>query len=90
MVPGMNKNLKVLIPRWIICLDDDNRVLENHALVVDGNLISAIVPWPEATERYKGAEITELPDQALLPGLINSHTHLAMNLLRGYADDPVS
>ena len=87
MVPGMNKNLKVLIPRWIICLDDDNRVLENHALVVDGNLISAIVPWPEASERYKGAEVTELPDQALLPGLINSHTHLAMNLLRGFADD---
>ena len=87
MVPGMNKNSKVLVPRWIICLDADNRVLENHALVVDNNLISDIVPWPAASDRYKDAQIVELPDQALLPGLINSHTHLAMNLLRGYADD---
>ena len=87
MVPGMNKNSKVLVPRWIICLDADNRVLENHALVVDNNLISDIVPWPTASDRYKDAQIVELPDQALLPGLINSHTHLAMNLLRGYADD---
>jgi len=75
----------VYVPRWIVCVDSQNRVLENHAVVVKQGVINDIVPWPNTNLR--NVEVLELPDQALMPGLINSHTHLAMNLLRGYADD---
>jgi len=41
----------------------------------------------QARERYPGARRTELPGHALIPGLINLHTHAAMALMRGIADD---
>ncbi len=87
MVHSMNKNPIALHPRWIVCVDDANRVLENHALIISDDKIDDIVPWPDAHQQYANIEVIELPQQALLPGLINTHTHLAMNLLRGYADD---
>lgn len=83
----MPNNLTALIPRWIVCCDDQNRILEHHAVIIDGDQIHAIVEWPAARSQYADASIIELPEQALLPGLVNSHTHLAMNLLRGFADD---
>ncbi len=76
-----------ICPRWVICVDADNRVLEHHAVIVDQDKITAIAPWPEAQDRYPGIAVIELPGQALMPGLVNAHTHHAMNLLRGYADD---
>lgn len=83
----MNNNTYAIQPRWLLCVDAENRVLEHHAVIVQGTRIHAIVPWPQAQDRYPGIEVISLPEQALIPGLINSHTHLAMNLLRGYADD---
>ncbi len=83
----MNKKTFAIQPRWILCVDSENRVLENHAVIVQDGTIDAIVPWPQAQSRYPGIDVVELPEQALIPGLINSHTHLAMNLLRGFADD---
>lgn len=77
----------VLHPRWVVCCDDQNRVLENHAVVLQDDLIADIVEWPDAQAQYPNADVIELSQQVLLPGLVNSHTHLAMNLLRGYADD---
>jgi 5-methylthioadenosine/S-adenosylhomocysteine deaminase len=76
-----------LVPEWVICVDAENRVLTHHAVIVSGDHISAIVPWPEAQQRYPGIEVYDLAGQALIPGLVNVHTHLSMNLLRGYADD---
>ena len=82
----INKSF-ALVPQWIVCVDDDNRVLENHAVIIEGSTIAAIVPWPDASDRYPGIDTIELSGQALMPGLINVHTHLPMNLLRGFADD---
>lgn len=76
-----------LTPQWIVCVDDDNRVLENHAVIVEDTTIAAIVPWPQASDRFPGIDTIPLNGQALIPGLINAHTHLPMNLLRGFADD---
>ncbi len=64
-------------------------VLEDHSLVMTDGLIAAILPTAEARElvRGGGARSIELPDHALLPGFVNAHTHVAMNLMRGVADD---
>jgi 5-methylthioadenosine/S-adenosylhomocysteine deaminase len=46
-----------------------------------------VLPTPEAERSYEPAKRVELPEHALIPGLVNLHTHAAMTLLRGLADD---
>jgi 5-methylthioadenosine/S-adenosylhomocysteine deaminase len=62
-------------------------VLEHHAVAVDGDRIVAILPNAQARAAYAPRERVELPAHALIPGLVNSHTHNPMTLLRGLADD---
>jgi 5-methylthioadenosine/S-adenosylhomocysteine deaminase len=50
-------------------------------------VIREVVPAREARSRYPGAQRVSLPGHALVPGLINLHTHAAMALMRGLADD---
>ena len=54
---------------------------------MSGGRIVAVLPTPEAERSYEPGERVELPDHALIPGLVNLHTHAAMTLLRGLADD---
>lgn len=74
-------------PQWIIPVESDHRVLENHALIVRNGRILDILPVHEADGRYQASKHECMPGHALIPGLINLHTHAAMSLLRGYADD---
>jgi len=62
-------------------------VFEHHAVAVRGGAIEAILPAREAAERFPQHEIHDLPGHALIPGLVNAHTHAAMALMRGLADD---
>jgi len=62
-------------------------VLKGHAVLVTGETIVAIVPIADADARYAAKETLVLPAHVLIPGLVNSHTHAAMTLLRGIADD---
>ncbi|CAN7264123.1 TRZ/ATZ family hydrolase [Pseudoxanthomonas sp. LjRoot143] len=62
-------------------------VLENHAVAVTGGRIVAILPVAEARQRFLPRETVSRPDAALIPGLVNAHTHNPMTLLRGVADD---
>ena len=83
-----NKNIDLLIhARWLITCEDNNQTLENHALAIkDGNIID-ILPSRTASEHYQATAEEHYTNHAVLPGLINAHTHLAMNLFRGLADD---
>ncbi|HEV7270971.1 TRZ/ATZ family hydrolase [Pseudoxanthomonas sp.] len=62
-------------------------VLENHAVAVTGGRIVALLPLAEARARFAPRETVSRPDAALIPGLVNAHTHNPMTLLRGVADD---
>jgi 5-methylthioadenosine/S-adenosylhomocysteine deaminase len=77
----------LLHARWIIPVDSDNRVLDHHSLAVQGGRILEILPTDQARKKYSAAAEQELPAHAVIPGLINSHTHASMSLLRGLADD---
>jgi 5-methylthioadenosine/S-adenosylhomocysteine deaminase len=69
-------------------VDPEGAVLEAHAVVLQGDRIQAVLPASDARGRYgSAARVVDLPDHALVPGLINLHTHAAMALLRGLADD---
>jgi 5-methylthioadenosine/S-adenosylhomocysteine deaminase len=73
-------------PGWIVPVIPHGVVLENHSIAITGDRITALLPRAEANKISAG-EVLELPGHALMPGLVNSHGHAAMSLLRGYADD---
>ncbi len=73
--------------RWIIPVIPENQVLEHYSLAIQHGRILEILPTSKATQKYAPATTEELPGHALIPGLINAHTHAAMSLLRGLADD---
>jgi 5-methylthioadenosine/S-adenosylhomocysteine deaminase len=62
-------------------------VLEGQAVAVRDGRIEAVLAAPAARERYAGYEHVALEAHALIPGLVNAHTHAAMSLMRGLADD---
>lgn len=73
--------------RWIIPVGPDDTILEHHSVAVSGSRIEAILPTEEACERYRADHEIHLDRHALIPGLVNAHTHAAMSLFRGLADD---
>ncbi|MBS0326835.1 MAG: TRZ/ATZ family hydrolase [Proteobacteria bacterium] len=72
--------------RWIIPVEPDG-VLERHALVADEGRIVALCPQHEADAAFTARTRVACDDHVLIPGLVNAHTHAAMTLLRGIADD---
>lgn len=77
----------LIIPQWIITVNPDNQVLTQHAVAIHEDKLLNILPVEEASSLYDAEETVVLPQHALLPGLINAHTHAAMALLKGLADD---
>jgi 5-methylthioadenosine/S-adenosylhomocysteine deaminase len=77
----------LVFPRWLVPVEPAGVVLEEHALAVDGGRIVEVLPAAFARQAFTARETLELPRHALLPGLVNTHTHAAMTLLRGLADD---
>jgi 5-methylthioadenosine/S-adenosylhomocysteine deaminase len=73
--------------RWIIPVEPDDRVLDNHSLAIHEGRILAILPRQQAEQAYTAQHIQHMDRHVLLPGLINTHTHAAMTLFRGLADD---
>ncbi len=72
---------------WIITCEDQSRTLKDHALAIKDSKIYAILPSKEAKHLYDAAKEETYTHHVITPGFINSHTHLAMNAFRGYADD---
>lgn len=73
--------------RWIIPVEPADTVLENHSVAIDKGRIVAILQQSEGKFRFAPRETRQLHDHVLIPGLVNLHTHAAMSLLRGLADD---
>lgn len=84
---------QIILARWIIPVYEhettqtEMTVLKNHGMVIENGKIIAIKPHDELKGRYQDYETVELLNHVLIPGLINCHTHAAMNLFRGMADD---
>jgi 5-methylthioadenosine/S-adenosylhomocysteine deaminase len=77
----------ILTPRWIAPVMPENTILENHSVVIDGEIIVAVLPTIDAKTKYPDAIEHQLAQSLLTPGLINAHSHAAMSLLRGAGDD---
>jgi 5-methylthioadenosine/S-adenosylhomocysteine deaminase len=77
----------LLSPRWIIPVEPAGAVLEDHCVALHDGLIEAVLPRATAGARFSSYEKVDLGEHALIPGLVNAHTHAAMSLMRGLADD---
>ena len=73
--------------RWVVTMDAQRRVIENAAVAVAGDHIADVGSRADIDRRYSARQRLDRPDAILAPGLINTHTHAAMSLFRGIADD---
>lgn len=73
--------------RWVIPVEPEAQVLEHHAVAVKAGRIVALLPSAEAERQYQASQVQRFDSHALLPGFINAHTHAAMSLFRGLAND---
>ncbi|HET7060934.1 MAG TPA: amidohydrolase family protein, partial [Nitrosospira sp.] len=77
----------LLEAKWVIPVEPARVVLHDHAVAIDRGTIQAIVPRAEAQIRFAPNERVVLGNHAVIPGFFNLHTHAAMSLMRGIADD---
>ena len=72
---------------WVVPVQPHGVVLEDHAVAISDGVIVDVLPIAQARTRYRAVRTVSRPEGALLPGLVNAHTHNPMTLLRGVADD---
>jgi 5-methylthioadenosine/S-adenosylhomocysteine deaminase len=73
--------------RWVIPVEPHGVALDHHAVAVHHGRILAVLPSVQARRDFRAVHEHELDGHALMPGLVNAHTHAAMTLFRGLADD---
>ncbi len=77
----------LLHARWVVPVEPENQVLDNHTVAIAAGRIAAVLPTHQARAQFTADEERGLDRHVLLPGLVNAHTHTAMTLFRGMADD---
>jgi 5-methylthioadenosine/S-adenosylhomocysteine deaminase len=77
----------LIAPRWCVPVEPSNVVLKDHGIVVNDGRITDLLPLADAREKYQPSVFVEKPNHVLIPGFVNVHTHAAMSLMRGMADD---
>ena len=73
--------------RFVVTMDAQRRLIENGAIAVTGDHIVAVGTRAQIDKDYQPKQRVDRSDAILAPGLINTHTHAAMSLFRGIADD---
>lgn len=73
--------------RYVVTMDDTRGVIENGAVAVKGGEIIAVGTAEEIHASYQSTTVIEGQNRVLMPGMVNGHTHSAMVLFRGMADD---
>lgn len=87
------KNIDTLLhARWVIPVESnktspDHHFLDWHSIAIHEERILDILPSDKARQSYNARVEIDYSHHALMPGLINAHTHAAMSLFRGLADD---
>jgi 5-methylthioadenosine/S-adenosylhomocysteine deaminase len=71
----------------VVTMDKDRRVVEDGAVAIERGRIVAVGKRSDVLRSYAAREIVDARGRAVVPGLINGHTHIPMTLFRGIADD---
>ncbi len=73
--------------RYVVTMDPQRRLIENGAVAIRADRIVAVGAAADLKRQYQPRQRLDRPDALIMPGLINTHTHAPMSLLRGIADD---
>ena len=84
---GNEREITLISARWIVPVEPENTVLEQHSIAISNGKIIDLLPTEKALAKYPDATFVEKNDHVLTPGFVNAHTHAAMSLYRGIADD---
>ncbi len=71
----------------LVTMDEAMTVIANGAVAIDDGVILAVGPASEISASYSAAKVLAGDNRIVMPGLVNGHSHAAMTLLRGVADD---
>jgi len=71
---------------WVIPVETEG-ALQDHSIAVKDGKILDILPTSEAVKKYRGKSRTNLPNAAIMPGFVNTHSHAPMSFMRGISDD---
>ena len=77
----------IILGDTIVTMDAMGAILENSAIAVDDGVILAVGPAAQITAEYSAMETLDGENRIVMPGLITGHSHAAMTLFRGIADD---
>jgi len=78
---------RILYSNCILLTDSKSPPLKDAAMLVEDDTIEAVGKRKDLVEQYPGDEQYDLKGRLLMPGLVNTHTHLNMSILRGLAED---
>lgn len=77
----------VVTAEWLVPVDLAGSTHVQHGLAINHGIIIDVGPAQRLTSQYQPDDRVDLPHHVLIPGLVNTHTHAAMTLMRGFADD---
>ncbi len=78
---------QIIFPKWTIPINAANSIHEDYGIAIDAGRIVSVASKSELKARYLSDNVVELNEHAVIPGLVNAHTHAPMTLFRGLADD---
>ena len=71
----------------VVTMDAEKRLIENGAVAVAKGEIVAVGTATEIARRFAARQTINAQNKVIIPGLINTHTHIPMSLFRGISDD---
>jgi 5-methylthioadenosine/S-adenosylhomocysteine deaminase len=77
----------IIEARWLATMVKNAPLSEHYSVIVQNDTIVDVLSTALAKSQYTSTDTVSLDEHILIPGLINLHTHAAMNLMRGIADD---
>jgi 5-methylthioadenosine/S-adenosylhomocysteine deaminase len=75
--------------RYVVTMNPQHDLISDGAVAVRGQRIVGVGKRADIEKQFQARQHINRPDDILMPGLINTHTHAAMSLFRGIADDMV-
>ncbi len=82
------KNASIIISAsWIFTSNLEGQLLSDYSIVIENDKIIDLVSQDKVFDEYEANDTYQLTNHILIPGLINTHTHAAMSLFKGFADD---
>ncbi|MFV9510658.1 amidohydrolase family protein [Tepidibacillus sp. LV47] len=77
----------IVIHALIVTVNSQNEIIQNGSMIFEGDTITYIGATPTHLDLSSFDKVIDAHGNIVMPGLINTHTHAAMSLLRGYGDD---